>query len=141
MGYAVRQDMTDRFGEQELLQLTDKADPPAGAINDTVLNGALADADGVIDSHLVARYTLPLASVPKILKRYACDIARYFLWEDSASEPVVRAYKDAIKFLEAVAKGAASLGIDGANQPVATDGGSVSFNDSRREFGGEREFG
>ena len=141
MPYVARQDLIDRFGEQEILQLTDKVDPPAGAIDDTVLGRAIADADGVIDAHLVGRYALPLASVPKILVRYACDLTRYFLWEDSASEPVMRAYKAAMAFLEAIAKGTASLGLDAANQPVATDGGSVSFNESRRVFGGDREFG
>ena len=139
--YAVRQDMIDRFGEPEIRQLTDRLDPPAGAIDDTVLNEALDDADGLVDSYLAGRYALPLASVPKILKRYACDIARAFLWKDSAGETVHRAYEDAVKFLRAVAAGTASLGLDASNQPVTVDAGGVSFNESRREFGGEREFG
>ncbi len=139
--YAVKQDMIDRFGNQEIVQLTDRAVPPAGTIDDTVLGKSLDDADGVIDSHLASRYPLPLASVPKILKRYACDIARYFLYEDSAGEAVRRAFEDALKFLRSVADGTVSLGLDGANQAVSQSAGSVSFNDSRREFGGEREFG
>lgn len=139
--YAIRQDMIDRFGEPEILQLTDRLDPPVGAIDDTVLNEALDDADGMVDSYLAGRYALPLASVPKILKRYACDIARFFLWKDNAGETVRRAYEDAQKFLKAVASGSVSLGLDAANQPVAVDAGGVSFNESRREFGGEREFG
>lgn len=139
--YAVRQDMIDRFGEPEIRQLTDRRDPPAGAIDDTVLAEALDDADGLVDSHLAGRYTLPLASVPKILKRYACDIARFFLWKDSAGESVRKAYEDAKSFLEQVAAGKASIGLDATNTPVAVSSGGVSFNDSRREFGGEREYG
>lgn len=141
MPYAARQDLIDRFGETEIRQLTDKRDPPAGAIDDTVLDQALADADGVIDSFIASRYTLPLASAPKILKRYAADVARFFLWEDGASEVVRRAYEDALKFLKAVADGTVSLGLDSANEPVAPAAGGVSFNESRRVFGGEREYG
>ncbi|MBZ0251558.1 MAG: DUF1320 domain-containing protein [Burkholderiales bacterium] len=139
--YATRQEMIDRFGEAEIRQLTDRRDPPAGAIDDTVLDGALADADGMVDSYLAGRYQLPLASVPKILKRYACDIARYFLWKDNAGDTVRRAYEDAEKFLKAVAAGTVALGLDASNQPVAVADGGVSFNESRRVFGGEREIG
>ncbi len=140
MPYAVRQDMIDRFGETEIIQLTDKADPPTGAIDDTVLNEALADADGVIDSYIGSRYTLPLGSVPRILQRYACDIARFFLNEDQAGETVRRAYDDALKFLKAVADGLVTLGLGEAAESAALSDG-VSFNESRKVFGGDREYG
>lgn len=139
--YATRQDMIDRFGEPEIRQLTDRRDPPAGAIDDAVLTEALEDADGMLDSYLAGRYTLPLADVPKILKRYACDITRFFLWKDNAGDTVRRAYEDAEKFLKAVAAGTVSLGLDADNQPVAVDAGGVSFEESRRVFGGDREYG
>lgn len=139
--YAARQDMIDRFGEAEIRQLTDRRDPPAGAIDDTVLTEALEDADGLIDSYLAGRYALPLADVPKILKRYACDIARFYLWKDNAGEIVRQAYQDAEKFLKDVAAGKAGIGLDASNQPVPVSSGGVSFGESRREFGGDREFG
>lgn len=139
--YAVRQDMIDRFGEAEIRQLTDRRDPLAGAIDDTVLTEALEDADGLIDSFLAGRYTLPLADVPKILKRYACDIARFYLYRDNAGDAVKSAYEAADGFLRAVAAGKASLGLDSANAPVQVAGGGVSFSESRREFGGDREYG
>lgn len=141
MSYAVKQDMIDRFGQLEIQQLSDKATPPVGAINDVVLGKALDDADGAIDSYLAGRYTLPLASVPKIIKRYACDIARYFLWEDGASDVVRRGFDDAMKFLRQVASGDVSLGLDAANQAVAPAEGNVSFSEDRRVFGGDREYG
>jgi phage gp36-like protein len=141
MPYAARQDLIDRFGEQEIIQLTDKANPPAGVIDQAVLDSVSADADGVIDSYIASRYTLPLAAAPKILVRYACDITRYFLYGDQPGEAQRRAYDDAIKFLRSVADGTVSLGLDSANQAVAPAAGAVSFNDSRRDFGGEREIG
>lgn len=137
MPYAVKQDLIDRFGEDELIQLTDRSASPV-AIDDTVLGKALSDADGVIDAHLAGRYTLPLASVPKLLVRYAADIARYFLYEDRAGESVRRAYEDALAFLKRVSEGKASLGLDASNAAVSPSSGGVEFNESRRDFADRR---
>lgn len=112
MPYTSKQEMIDRFGADELIQLTDRASPSTGAISDTVLNQALADADSEADGYLGARYTLPLATVPVALKRIAADIARYRLYDNAATEEVRKRYEDAIKFLRAVSSGEATLGID-----------------------------
>lgn len=126
MTYAVQQDLIDRFGEEELIQLTDRADPPAEAIDATVVARALTDADDAINAALAVRYSLPLASVPKILIGYACDIARYRLYEDRVTEAVQRRFDDAMKFLRAVGKGEVSLGLDGAAAVPAQSGGPAS---------------
>lgn len=123
MSYAVKQNMIDRFSQAELVQLTDRAIPPTGAIIDAVLDGALADADAEIDGYLVGQYLLPLPSVPKNLVMLACDIARYKLYDDRATEQVRQRYEDAVKYLRSVGKGELSLGLDPANQPAAPAGG------------------
>ncbi len=143
--YAAKADMIERFGEREILQLTDKHEPGTGAIDEAVLDRALEDADGAIDAALQARYTLPLATVPKILKRYACDLARYHLYGDGASDGVRKRYEDALKFLREVSAGTLNLGADSAGAEVeATDSGP-QFGDSRRVMGadedGAREYG
>lgn len=110
MTYATQQDMVERFGEQELIQLTDR-DGTAGAIVTAVLDRALEDADAEIDGYLAAGgYTLPLASVPPILSRIGADITRYHLYDDAATEEVRRRYDRAVALLEAIAKGTVSLG-------------------------------
>lgn len=121
MTYATQQDMIDRFGEQELIELTDHA--AAGVIDATVMAGALGDADAEIDAYLAGRYTLPLASVPRVLTRFAVDLARYGLYDTRATEQVKARYDDAIKFLKALANGTVSLGLDPVNQPLAETGG------------------
>lgn len=145
MDYATKQDMIDRFGEPEIRQLTDKRNPPSGAIDDTVLQRAFDDAAGDIDAALNGRYALPLPSVPKVLVRSACNLARYYLYGDGAGDEVVRRYKDEQAFLLAVATGKASLGLDAAGASVAPSPGNVEFNKSRSVFGGDsngaREFG
>lgn len=123
MSYATKQDMIDRFGETELVQITNQEDHAAETIDDSVLNQALADADAEIDGYLIGRYALPLASVPATLKRNACDIARYHLYDDRVTEQVQKRYDNVIAFLRMLAKGDASLGLDAAQQETATTGG------------------
>jgi phage gp36-like protein len=150
VGYAVKQDLIDRFGQLESQQLTDKATPPAGAINDVVLGRALADADGAIDSALRRRYTLPLASVPKILVRVACDLARYFLYEDTAAELMRRsaAQDEAMKFLDdgrEADRSHASASTAPSASVAPARGGLSRSTTARRVLGGDedgaREFG
>ena len=134
MTYATQQNMIDRFGEQELIELTDHAN--AGSINATVLGQALADADAEINAYLTSRYTLPLATVPPVLVKFAADVARYQLYDTRATEMVKARYDDAIKFFKMLVNGSVSLGLDPVNQPVVDVGGvQVSapdrvFNDS-----------
>lgn len=132
MTYALQADMQIALGDDELIQLTDRADPPVGAIDAAVLTRALEAADGEIDSYLAARYTLPLASVPTILRDCAIDIARYRLHDRGVPDLVKDTYKDRIAWLRDVAKGTASLGINtddiapaSAGLPEMTSGGRV----------------
>lgn len=147
MGYATKQDMIDRFSLVEMIQLTDKASPATGAIVDAVLNRAIADSDGDINAALTGRYQLPLAATPPSLVRVGCDLARYYLYEDHASDQVERRFKDAVAFLDRVAKGLATIGVDaaGANIPVAEGGVEFNTKTTRRAFAtddeGKREFG
>lgn len=130
MSYAGKQDMIDRYGDQELIQLTDRATPPTGVIDDTVLNRALADADAEIGGYLQSRYTLPLSPVPAVIVKLACVIARYNLYEDAATEEVRRRYEDARRTLEAIAKGLVSLGVDAATGPNSS-GGPITTSRTR----------
>lgn len=133
MGYAVKQDMIDRFGETELVQLTNKDNNAATSIDDPALDQALADANAEIDGYLAGRYTLPLVHVPLTLKRNACDIARYHLYDDRVTDQVQKRYDDALAFMRAVGKGSIGLGPDAAQQPAAAAGGPKT-SESEREF-------
>lgn len=121
--YATSQNLIDRFGQAELVQLTDRAIPATGVIDDTVLNRALADADAEINGYLIGQYQLPLATVPANLELLACDIARYKLYDDRATEHVAKRYDDAVKYLARVGKGELSLALDATNQPAPAAGG------------------
>lgn len=116
MAYATVADLIARFGEEELIQLTDRAG--AHAVDGAIAQRALDDASAEMDGYLAVRYQLPLPTVPTLLARIACDVARYRLWEDHASDEVRRRYEDSRRLLEAIAKGLVSLGLP-ANLPPA----------------------
>ncbi|MFY3200105.1 gp436 family protein [Achromobacter xylosoxidans] len=84
---------------------------------------ALADARNTIDSYIAGRYTLPLSSVPQVLIRIACELARYYLYDDQFTETVKQRYDANIKFLVGVASGDVKLGVD-AESGVEPAGGA-----------------
>jgi phage gp36-like protein len=107
--------LIDRYGETELVQLTDTLG--VGAYDEAVIARAIADADAVIDGYLAGRYRLPLEAVPSNLALLAGDIVRYRLWRDAASEEVRRRYDDAIGYLNRLADGRVRLAQDLADAP------------------------
>jgi phage gp36-like protein len=133
MPYATQQNMIDRYGQQELIELTDRAN--IGVIDATVLANVLADADAEINTYLNSRYTLPLPTVPPSLTKFACDIARYQLYDTRASEQVLQRYKDAIAFFKMLATGAISLGLNSALTAPQADAGGIAVKANPRQFG------
>jgi len=128
MTYATQQDLIDRFGETELVQLSNRAG--GATVDATVVDRALADADAEIDSYLAARYTLPLSPVPEVVARLAADMARFYLYDDRATEQVSKRYDNAVKLLKSIAAGAVSIGVDSSDaQPAADGGAQIDAND------------
>lgn len=132
MPYCTQQDLTDRFGSVELLQLADR--DHSGAVDAEVINGAIADADAEIDSYLAGRYALPLATVPPILVRRACEITRFYLYHNHPTETVRAAYDDALRWLREVAAGRVELVLD--TGAIADTAGVAEFDPGRSVFTG-----
>lgn len=124
MPYATQQDLVDRFSQKELVQITNPTDFEATTVNAVPLQRALDDADAEIDARLQARYALPLASVPRLLVNAACDIARYRLYDDRATDQVTRRFEDAIKLLDRIGRGELQLGLDPAQQATPSTAGA-----------------
>ncbi|MGR3981761.1 gp436 family protein [Pseudoalteromonas sp. 1181_04] len=116
MAYATITAMQQRFGERDLIYLSEREDGPVGVINTAVIEQAINDASDVINGYLAGRYELPLVTVPNLLEQFCCDIARYKLGTNDVPEHVETRYKDAIKFLMSVAKGELSIGVDALGQ-------------------------
>lgn len=129
MAYATLQDLIDRFGQAELDQVADATG--TGALDITRINRALGDADAEIDAALRGRYSLPLASVPDLVQRVACDLARESLYEDMPTEVVKDRAKRAREQLAAIAKGL--MVIDATPAPVEeSSAGLVEIVTGRR---------
>lgn len=135
MTYATQQDLIDRFGETELLQLTDRQNMPPSVIDAVVVGRALNDADGLINSYLGKVYRMPLSVVPTVLVKRASDIARYHLHGEAAPKDgdVYRNYRDAVDWLKDVAKGLVTIDAEGVT-PAASGGGSVKASAPGRVF-------
>lgn len=115
MNYATVQDMVDRFGELELIQLT--AGAAGTAVDADKVERALVDAQSFVDGFVGAVYQLPLSGckkpspvvgdpaafvlvAPPMLTRSVCDVARYYLYDQVAPEhEVFVRYKAAEKTL------------------------------------------
>jgi phage gp36-like protein len=135
MIYATVSDLVDRFGELELVQLTDFENIPPSVIDPARVEIKIGDACAFIDGYVGQVYRLPLAGcakpvtvpdaqpeyvAPPVLVRIACDLARYYLHDDLAPEnEVYRRFKAAVKELEAIATGGAQLACPWGGSPGA----------------------
>jgi len=134
MPYATQADLETRFGSEELAQRSDRIN--GSVIDATVVARALADAEAEIDAYLAVRYQLPLASVPAVLGRIACDIALYRLC-DIPPDEVRKRYEDAVRDLKRAADGV--LVIDGASPLAASPAstGGIASKTPARIFGAD----
>ena len=119
MSYATKQDFLDRYDAGLLLLLTDR--DASGQVDDAVLDRAIEDAMDEIDGYVGARYTLPLAEPPSILKRLTVDVALYRLSSesDALTEERRTRYNDAVKLLVRISRGEVTLGEPVAEPPTA----------------------
>jgi phage gp36-like protein len=131
--YATLEELTERFGERMLLQLTDRASPPAGAIDQAIVDRALADADAVIDGYLAGRYQLPLSEVPPLVVDLAQVVAIYKLHPFEPDPKISKDYDQALKTLREIAQGVVRLPAAGI-EPAAVSSSGVKTNDRERPF-------
>jgi phage gp36-like protein len=129
MPYCTLQNLTDEFGEAELIQLTDKNG--LGEIDLAAVDRAIARADREINRHLAVRNDLPLASDDVV--DLACDIARYYLYDNSAPDHVKKRFDDAIKTLEKMAKRALAV-VDTAGATASESGLIADMVSSQSAF-------
>ncbi|KUJ73927.1 hypothetical protein AVO42_00455 [Thiomicrospira sp. XS5] len=124
MAYCTVADLQARFDSWELVDLTN---PGGDSVDTPALEQVILDAEAEIESYLGGRYALPIDPVPKVLNRIACNIARYYLYDNEVPEPVEKAYQRALGFLKDVSRGLAELGI-------AADGNEATGTESTAEM-------
>lgn len=133
MHYTNLAQLTARYGAQLLLQLTDRTDPPLGAVDAALLEQVLTDTDAVIDGYLAGRYVLPLATIPPQLPSIAQAIAIYRLHVYEPEAKIAKEYDGAIADLVRIANGTIRLPVAGV-EPVGTDASGVVVIDRERDM-------
>lgn len=112
------------FGEDELVELTDRETPRSNVVDTAVAQLACDRAIAEVNSALASRYTLPLATVPELLPFIAQDLAFFYLFQMEPPTIVKTRFDAARATLSDLAAGRRSLGPDvsGANvTPPAQD--------------------
>jgi phage gp36-like protein len=104
--YATVEGMKRKFGESELIQLTETEPPYLDAINMDKLNAAMQEANSEIDAYVGSRYPLPLQLIPPFLTEIGCNLARYYAVTGDLSEndPIKNRYESSIKTLTKISK-------------------------------------
>ncbi len=118
--YATQTDLLNRLDLRHLVELAD--DDGDGQPDPAVLDACIADADSVIDSCLRARYVVPLAPIPPLLRKLSADlaIANLFARRREAASPMHHQRAQAARdLLQSLANGEIQLADAGPLTPNA----------------------
>lgn len=133
MAYCTQADLEERYGTQLLIDLTDRGETATGTIDADAVTRAISEADALIDGYVKGRYVLPFATAPDPLAKLSREIAIYTLHVYEPNEKILRDYQQAIRTLEAIAKGTILLDADGVT-PAGTGAGGARVTDRERPF-------
>ena len=134
MAYCTIADIQGRISEGDLVRLSDHDGD--GAVDDDVVERAIADACSHIDSYIQVKYTVPIVPTPPVLRKRAVILSLYFLqlYRDSVTESIQKAFDEVNKWLTLVAAGKVELGID--PKPAESSGAPGVWYDAKsRVFG------
>jgi phage gp36-like protein len=112
MNYIQASDLSARFPASEMSGLN---------ASGTAIDQAVAAANAMVDSYVFVNHPEgSIPSTPPSLVSVACDIARYLLWVTNPPAGVSARYEAAIQYLEKVADGKVSLGLQVTSPPGST---------------------
>lgn len=130
MSYCTQADLEAAFGSDELLQRADRDDD--GQVDTAVLDKALANADADINKRLRVRgWQLPLLIVSDDLRHIACDLTRFYLYDDKVPESIEKAFKRRLAELDAYVRGKLALDI---GEPDTEGVGDIGIDAPPRIF-------
>lgn len=124
MTYATLDNLIARASLGEIRQIADRNRD--GEIDPEVIAEALTHADNIVDGYVAAKYKLPFAVVPDLVRTWAISIARHKLHFQGPPDYVVDDYKDAIAALKDVARGALVLPVADGEISQASAGGVMA---------------
>ena len=116
MTYATRNDLIAYYGSDEVNRVA-----AMGSDDDAsseLLDAVISDASDEVDTYIGGRYSLPLESIPKILKSKCLALAWHTLHRKVGNDVAMVEADNARRWLRDVASGKATLGLDSAEQPI-----------------------
>ncbi len=137
MSYCTLDDLTTRYGERMLVDLTDRGALATGVIDGAVIDRALTDTDAMIDGYLAVRYKLPLGSTPALVADLAQVIAIWKLHVAAPDPKIEEDYKAAMRTLEGLSRGSVRLTTVEGIEPSGTGGNGVRLTDRARPLTAE----
>ena len=88
-------------------------------------NEASEESQGEIDPYLRGRYTLPLATVPKIITSISDSFTIYHCYErrnrENMPDSILSIRKEGLKLLEQIQKGIQDIGVSGEPQNLSNE--------------------
>jgi len=141
VSYCTLEDIETQTSTAVLIQLTNDTGIQT-SIDSSVVDEALLYSSTLIDGYLRGRYELPLNTPFPLLRIIAMDLSIYRLYsrriQIETPEPVVDAYKNAIKTLEQLQKGVISLQSETSNEIQASPEYKTNKTKEDRMFGKDR---
>ncbi len=135
--YASRLDIEKLYGKRHLETLV-----PADVDFDIAVEAALNQASALIDGYLLIRYTLPLPTIPELLKNFCMDMACWKLApaSDRLTDEITNRAIMALTFLKDVAAGKAVIpGLEnGGATGLPEDGQSGASSENAAYFSNPR---
>ena len=131
--YATLADILEQVDQETLIALTD--DALAGAVDESVVERAIANGDAVIDSACRDRYDIPFsAPVPDLVRLYSVDLAVYNLYsrrpQVEMPEVIGERHQYVLDRLRLVEQGKAGMGVAvNGTEGTESHGALVSGND------------
>jgi len=132
MTYATQDDLITRYGEQQLVELSDRGEELTGEIDAAIISDALISASALVDSYVGKRYRLPVSPVPLLLRNVCCTLAYFELHRGRYADETRVAYDDALRTLAQISNG--TMVLDVAGKEAASAGAQVATSQNKRQF-------
>jgi phage gp36-like protein len=96
VAYCTKEDLVNTLPESQLIELTDDND--TGSVDTEKINEAIRKADDFIDGHIRGRYSLPLSTVPALIRDISIKMSVYYLFRRSLLLTLPESIKDDYKY-------------------------------------------
>lgn len=142
--YCTLTDISKLLPEETIIQLMDDENLKPSSINpaDTDhaaiigrIDEAIETADSEIDGYCAVKYTVPFATIPRVITGLSVEIAIYYLYaRRTVPERIEKRYEKAVARLKDISRGLLTLGIDPPPAASSTEGAESNKPVSDRIF-------